>query len=77
MNDHSQPTNRQQALLDFVAVYHSEHGYSPTIREIGDALDIQSPNGVKCHLVALVRKGFIRVTPRTARSIVLVDRSGQ
>lgn len=62
-------TVRQWMLARFIGNYIRGHGFSPTLREMGEAMGIHSSNGVKGHLIALERKGFIRRTARTARSI--------
>ena len=50
---------RQRDVLDFIRSTHSQRGFPPTYREIGDALGIASTNGVDDHVKALVRKGFL------------------
>lgn len=67
------PTARQQKVLDFLATYTADHGYPPTLREIGKHMGIRSTNGVADHLRALERKGFIRRNMLLSRSSVLVD----
>jgi SOS-response transcriptional repressor LexA len=52
-------TARQREVLDFISRRLAEQGYPPTMREIGEALDIRSTNGVSDHLKALVRKGYL------------------
>lgn len=61
--DRSGPTPRQLDILAYIKRYIETHGYGPSIREIGAGNDISSPNGVKCHLRALEKKGLI-VVPR-------------
>ena len=39
-------TNRQREVLDFIRVKIEGRGYGPTVREIGEAFEIASPNGV-------------------------------
>ena len=56
----SGPTARQGRVLAYIRGYIGEHGFPPSIRDIGAALDIRSPNGVVAHLNALERKGLIR-----------------
>ncbi|WP_206108291.1 LexA family protein [Paludisphaera soli] len=56
----SPPTARQLEILAFIVAYRDANGLSPTVREIGEALSIKSPNGVMCHTRALVRKGLLR-----------------
>jgi repressor LexA len=62
-------TLRQWKLARFIAGYIRDHGFAPTLREMCEAMGIHSTNGVKGHLAALERKGFIRRTALTARSI--------
>jgi repressor LexA len=52
-------TDRQLEVLRFIARQIEDNGYPPTIREIGEALDIRSTNGVNDHLKALERKGYL------------------
>jgi repressor LexA len=73
MPDFSQLTERQREIYDFIRSKIESRGYGPTVREIGLAFDIKSPNGVMCHLKALVKKGLIKRQDRSARAIELVD----
>src|SRR5262249_10153685 len=73
MPDFSQLTERQQEIYDFIRSKIEARGYGPTVREIGEAFDIKSPNGVMCHLNALVKKGIILREGGRARAIQLVD----
>ena len=66
-------TARQTQMLEYIVEYRQLHGISPSIREIGVALFIASPNGVLCHLTALVRKGKLKHKPGMARSFVPVE----
>lgn len=65
-------TPRQLEILDFIAGHISQYGWAPTIREIGDAFGIRSPNGVMCHLNGLESKGFIVCGGFQARAIRVV-----
>ena len=62
---------RQLEALTFIYRFWEQHSYSPTLREIGAALDIRSTNGVFDHLRALKRKGFLSREPMKSRTIVL------
>lgn len=73
MPDFSQLTERQREIYEFIREKIESRGYGPTVREIGIAFQIQSPNGVMCHLKALVKKGLITREDRSARAIQLVD----
>ena len=74
MPDLSQLTKRQREIYDFIRAKIDERGYGPTVREIGKAFRIRSPNGVMCHLKALEKKGCIRRQGNAARAIELVGR---
>src|SRR5512134_2134392 len=70
-------TDRQREVLRFVAQQIEECGYPPTIREIGEALDIRSTNGVNDHLKALERKGFLSRDPVKSRALIPTGRARQ
>lgn len=73
MADFSRLTARQREIYDFIREKIESRGYGPTVREIGVAFDIRSPNGVMCHLKALETKGLIHRDPGHARAIQLAD----
>src|SRR4051812_13307025 len=73
MPDFSQLTERQREIYEFIREKIEMRGYGPTVREIGLAFEIKSPNGVMCHLKALEKKGLIIRTGFQARAIQLVD----
>jgi repressor LexA len=64
-------TKRQKAVYEFIRDKIRGRGYGPTVREIGEAFDISSPNGVMCHLKALEKKGLIIREPNMSRAIQL------
>ncbi len=66
-------TTRQQRIYRFIRDWMEKHGYSPSIREIGQKFGISSPNGVQAHLRALARKGYIMRASSKPRTIVLTD----
>lgn len=73
MADFSQLTERQKEIYQFIRQKIESRGYGPTVREIGEAFEIKSPNGVMCHLKALEKKGLITREEHSARAIKLVD----
>src|SRR6516225_2768086 len=73
MPDFSQLTERQREIYDFIREKIEGRGYGPTVREIGQAFEIKSPNGVMCHLKALEKKGLIKREGFSARAIQLID----
>lgn len=67
-------TLRQAQVLVAIQLWIREHGWPPTVRELGAVLDIKSTNGVQDHLRALKRKGLIEMEPYVARGIRVVQR---
>ena len=54
-------TAKQRRVLDVIRAFQVENGYSPSVRQIGDQLELSAAS-VQAHLVALDRKNYIRRT---------------
>jgi repressor LexA len=65
-------TKRQKELFDFLDGYLAEHGYAPTLEEIGARFNLSSLATVHKHLTNLEQKGLIRRTWNHSRAIELV-----
>ncbi len=65
-------TDRQQEILSFIHQFRDENGYPPTLREIGKKFQISSTFGVKRHLDALVKKGYLNVESNASRGISIL-----
>jgi len=68
-------TDRQREIWDFVVRYVDEHGYPPTVREIGEAVGLASPSTVHAHLANLERAGLLKRDPTKPRALELVGRT--
>lgn len=68
-------TDRQEEIFSFIKQFTLESGYPPTLREIGKNFQISSTFGVKRHLEALVKKGFINIESNASRGISLVRKN--
>jgi repressor LexA len=66
-------TKRQRAILNYIEREVRTVGIPPSIRQIGVALGISSTNGVRAHLQALEKKGYIHRSSRTSRGIASLD----
>ncbi|MCK4605692.1 MAG: transcriptional repressor LexA [candidate division Zixibacteria bacterium] len=64
-------TDRQRAVLGFIESMIRDHGTSPTIREIGRQFGITSTNGVRLHVNALIRKGYLKKHAMISRGLEL------
>jgi repressor LexA len=67
-------TDRQREIYDYVVAYVDEHGYPPTVREIGQEVGLASPSTVHAHLANLERAGYIRRDPTKPRALELLGR---
>lgn len=66
-------TDRQQQVLEFIRETVSERGYPPSVREIGEAVGLNSPSTVHSHLNSLVAAGAIVKDPSKPRAIMIVE----
>jgi len=60
---------RQQRILATIRDWVVRHGYSPSTREIGDAVGLRSSSAVSKHLASLEDKGFLRRSAAMSRPI--------
>ena len=72
-------SDKAQRILEYVNQFVQEHGYAPSVREIGAAVGLKSTASVSYHIQALQEQGLL-VTPDSKgrkRSIVTNVRPGQ
>lgn len=67
------PTKKQKILIDFIAQFIAEHGFSPSYREIMNGLHYTSVATVAAHVNNLIKRGHLRKRDRSARSLEVVD----
>ncbi len=80
--DHSSRTSaekqlsaRQLQILDAIRTHVSEHGFAPTLREIGKLVGLKSTSSVKHQLEVLEQKGFVRTSANKGRALEVVDQT--
>ena len=61
-------SDRQQGILTVMREWIDEHGYPPTVREIGAAVGL-APSSVDHHLKALKRQGLLRRDAHGPRAV--------
>lgn len=66
-------TERQQQVLEFIKSAVAERGYPPSVREIGEAVGLNSPSTVHSHLNSLVEAGAIKRDPSKPRAIMVTS----
>jgi len=67
----SEVTPRQRRILDYIKATVRERGYPPTVREIGEAVGLNSSSSVHAQLANLERRGFLRRDPSKPRAMEL------
>ena len=61
----------QQRVYDYIAESIAEHGYAPSVREVGEALGLKSPSTVHFHIKHLQEMGLIEKSAGKGRAITL------
>ncbi len=72
-------SNKAQQIVEYVTQFIQENGYSPSVREIGEAVGLRSTASVSYHLQALQEKGLLQAPSAKGRkrAIVTTQRPGQ
>ncbi len=69
------PTKKQKELLAYIEAFITEHGYSPSYREIMNGLQYTSVATVALHVGNLIKRGHLRKRDHSARSLEVVHPS--
>ncbi len=72
MAEQIRPTKKQRELLTYIETFITEHGYSPSYREIMQGLSYNSVATVALHVNSLIKRGHIRKRDHSARSLEVV-----
>jgi repressor LexA len=62
-------TDRQRRILEVITAFTAEHGYPPSVREIGERVGLSSSSTIHAHLKALERRGLISRDPTKPRAL--------
>jgi repressor LexA len=62
-------TERQQRILEVIRAFTADHGYPPSVREIGERVGLSSSSTIHAHLKALERRGLISRDPTKPRAL--------
>ena len=65
-------TKRQREILDYLSDFIQQHGYAPSLEEIGRRFGLSSLATVHKHLSNLQEKGFIKRAWNRSRSVEMV-----
>lgn len=61
--------DKRLLILRFITEYRKLHGYPPSVREIGEGIQMTSTGMVHYYLDALVREHLLYRTPGVARGL--------
>ena len=64
---------KQQQILDYISSYSLEHGYPPSVREIGAEMGLRSPSTVHAHLKKLQEAGYLEPNEHKSRALTPVS----
>ena len=65
-------TTRQEHILQIIKQLVAKNGYPPTVREIGEKANLNSPATIHFHLTKLEEKGYIRKGNSKNRTIEIL-----
>ena len=68
-------TKRQKQMVDYLENYIEQHGYAPTLAEVGEYFGLSSLATVHKHLRNLENKGFIRRMHNHSRALEIASKS--
>ncbi len=63
------PTKKQRQILTYIEAFITEHGYSPSYREIMNGLEYTSVATVSLHVNNLIQRGHLIKRDHSARSL--------
>lgn len=65
---------RRELILLFINDYKAKCSYAPTVREIGESVDLKSTSTVHGHLTRLSRDGLITYIKSSPRTLNLTEK---
>lgn len=66
-------SQKQSEILEYMKNEILNRGFPPSVREIGEAVNLKSTSSVHSHLETLEKNGYIRRDPTKPRAIEIVD----
>ena len=66
-------SDKQQRMLEYIKEYSLEHGYPPSVREVGAEMGLRSPSTVHAHLKKLQEAGWLEPSEHKSRALTPVS----
>ena len=67
-------TKRKEEIYNFIVKYKEENGFPPSIREIGNHVNLKSTSSVHQHLASLEDLGYIKIHRDVPRGIQILSK---
>ena len=65
-------TKKEKVIYDCISAYREEHGFSPSMREIAEAVGLKSASTVCRHIHSLEEKGWLKTNEGRSHAIVIL-----
>lgn len=72
MNRYNDLSTKQNEILTYIKKFIAENKYSPSVREIGKGVNLNSPATVHVHLTNLIEKGYLKRNKKNNRLLELM-----
>lgn len=66
---------RKKQIIQFIHVFRQQHTFAPTVREIGEGVNLASSSTVQNHITWLVEQGYIELEKTKPRTIRLTEKA--
>ena len=67
--------DKERKTLEYIAQYIHRHGYSPTLKEIAEAIGFRALSTAHEHIQSLLLKGYLKRSDGVKRGLDIVDKS--
>lgn len=64
---------RERVVLDFLAQFQQQYGYSPTLSEMAEGVGVKSNSTIHSFIKALVDKGYVQKVEGNTRVLKIID----
>ena len=69
-------SNKQQQIFNFIKDFIDEKGTAPSVREIGEAVDLKSSSTVQYHIMALIDAGYLEKGEANQKRTLKIAKKG-
>lgn len=70
-------TKKQKSVLDFISTFASEHGYSPSLKEIAGFVETDNLSTAQYYVEELESRGYLKRDSFKTRGITTINKNGK